>query len=610
MARLTYTGAQLDAAIRKVRGDYADVSGVNLTAAEARISKQFIDASKQTVVGTMPDAVITPNVTVTGDTINDTESVYPIVITPKANVGTAGYVAAVSDGVSVTKYIKVEEKNCAPTTAQQEITPSSGKLISKITVSAIQTEEKSCTPTASSQDITPSYNKFLTKVTVVAVPTEEKTASANGVVTPSYGKFLSKVTVNVSARLQSKSVTPSEVSQEITPDNSYDGLSKVTVGAVSYPKLNAPNISLSGSTLTISNPATNGNFVTSYRVYSNGTLLVSTANTSVNLANYIATAGTFTITATACGNHFSESNKSTGVSYNSSVLTAPVISLSGDILTINPVTNSTAYKVFSDGALVTTVTPGYTVTMTDNPVNVDETGGTSTVILNEGLASEVILSPLSPHLGESFSGIKTIKTLFTNGYDKIGSLNYTMNGTGGTMYTGDTLALTGNLTIDSSINTTCLTGDTLVTMADGTQRRIDTIKVGDVILTVNPTTLEAEPDTVILSNSHLNLRYTEYDVWNLSDGTILKTVHPHRFYNVERSAMVYMSDWSIGEHFYKIDGTTPSLVSHEKITESVNHYAIKMKNHNYYANGILTGDRYTLPMILGKGGKTDNGNNT
>lgn len=145
---------------------------------------------------------------------------------------------------------------------------------------------------------------------------------------------------------------------------------------------------------------------------------------------------------------------------------------------------------------------------------------------------------------------------------------------------------------------TCLTGDTLISLADGSQKRIDEIQLTDKVLAYNPETLTLESDEIIECDSKEYKWHTEYDIWTFSDGTVVKTVHRHRFYNVERQAMVYMDEWNIGEHTIRQDGSKVALISHKNIKEKVRHYTIFTKHQNYFANGLLSGNRHTKPMHL------------
>lgn len=145
---------------------------------------------------------------------------------------------------------------------------------------------------------------------------------------------------------------------------------------------------------------------------------------------------------------------------------------------------------------------------------------------------------------------------------------------------------------------TCLTGDTLISLADGSQKRIDEIQLTDKVLAYNPETLTLESDEIIECDSNECKWHTEYDIWTFSDGTVVQTVLKHRFYNVERQAMVYMDEWNIGEHTIRQDGSKVALISHKNVKERVQHYTIFTKHQNYFANGLLSGNRYTKPMRL------------
>lgn len=176
--------------------------------------------------------------------------------------------------------------------------------------------------------------------------------------------------------------------------------------------------------------------------------------------------------------------------------------------------------------------------------------------------------------------------------------HYTM---GGTDYTTDfanpVVTLTGDFVL-TWFYASCLTGDTLITLADGSQKRIDRLTLGDKVLSYNPYTMNLEADEITYTDSAEDKKHTEYDVWTFSDGTLVKTVHRHRLYNVERQAMVYMDEWKMGEHATNIHGERIELVGHENVKEEVRHYTLFTKNQNYFVNGLLSGNRHTMEMHL------------
>lgn len=180
------------------------------------------------------------------------------------------------------------------------------------------------------------------------------------------------------------------------------------------------------------------------------------------------------------------------------------------------------------------------------------------------------------------------------------SIDVADNGTISSISTSGGVASDGTVTGDGSymVEFTCLTGDMLITLADGGQKRIDEITLNDKVLSYNPETMRLEEDTITYCDSDKVKTDNKYDVWTFSDGTIVKTVHRHRLYNVERQAMTYMDEWKIGEHAINIDGAEIELVSHEVVEQKVRHFTIFTENQNYFVNGLLSGNRHTKKMNL------------
>ena len=386
----------------------------------------------------------------------------------------------------------------------------------------------------------------------------------DGVLLKTAGKYCPE-DITVVPQLQEKTVTPSETQQTATPDANYAGLSKVTIGAVQTKEV----------TVT---PAKGQQVleVTDNKYYKKVTV-------EAIPDDYIIPSGTIHITENGIVDVSGKANANVDVP--TGVDTNDATAVSGDILQ-----GKTAYAkgvkltgsvLTYDGAFV-----GNTHTITATLTNVTAAIGNATTIA----------------VGET----KVLTYTAADGY----ALPDTVTVTGATgVWDKDagTLTLsnpTANVTFsidgDYSSGIVCLTGDMLITLADGSQKRIDEITLEDKVLSYNPETMRLEEDTITYCDSDRIKTDKKYDIYTFSDGTIIKTVHRHRFYNVERQAMTYMDEWKIGEHAINIDGTEIELVNHETVKKIIRHFTIFTKNQNYFANGLLSGNRYTNKMNLPK----------
>nr|DAI08574.1 MAG TPA: Hint (Hedgehog/Intein) domain N-terminal region [Caudoviricetes sp.] len=323
--------------------------------------------------------------------------------------------------------------------------------------------------------------------------------------------------------------------------------------------------------------------------------------TTYDLTNLNLSAGNYAITVVAEAEGYTDSDVSNSVNYSvQAQLAAPTIAMNADgkTLEITDVENATSYDVYVDGTLKTNVqrVAGYTVTFASDFSSIAYAGGelTSVTLTANTGASTPLTSAARGLVWRGVSTLTSSQSIAMGiSYTDVSGVQETFN---------QSLTLTSDITITYA-NDTCLTGDTLITLADGTTKRIDTITLADKVLAYNPETMSLEADEIIRCDSDKIKTHSEYDVWTFDDGTIIKTVHRHRFYNVERNAMVYMDEWKIGEHGRRKDGVLVTLVSHENVKETVNHYTLFTKNQNYFANGLLSGNRFTKPIIFRNDGR-------
>lgn len=141
----------------------------------------------------------------------------------------------------------------------------------------------------------------------------------------------------------------------------------------------------------------------------------------------------------------------------------------------------------------------------------------------------------------------------------------------------------------------CYAAGTLITLYDGTTKKIEDITYDDDLLVWdfdNGCFATAKPSWITKAQ-----RYSYYYKITLDDGTQLDLIGSdgdcHRLFNVEQSKFVYGSRFNIGERTFKQDKSTPKVVSIELVHEEVVYYNLITKGHlNCFINGVLSSCRY------------------
>lgn len=512
-----------------------------------------------------------------------------------------------------------EEKtvDLAMASGNQVILPNAGKNLSKVTVTKPSTLVAGNIKTGVSIG-------GVTGTLEVKKDEEAKTvdlamASGNQTITPTSGKVLSQVVVKKPAtliagnikkdvniggvtgtlepqtapKLQSKTVTPTKLQQSVSPDSGYDGLSGVTVEAIppnyviptgtvnittngthdvsgkasvvvavpsSQPTLNAPTIAINDKTLTITNPASNGNFVTKFKVFSNGTALteavIKGSTTTVDLSTLLTEAGTYSITAKASAANFNDSAASSAVEY--------------------------VVQAAQKYTITVTNTGSYDITFTQNGKTLATVGG----INGGGTGSGSF---------EAEAGTVTSDTGFA-------------------LYMTNTTVCTGGVTVDSDFSTHptftitgagtitvdpwCLIEGTQITLADGSTKAVENITYDDELLVWNfyaGRFDKAKPTWIKVVEVA-----PRYNLVKFSNGSEVGFVGAggekgyHRIFNKEAGAFTHTGckDTPNGTTTFAQNETFPTVISQEVVEKEVKFYNVITENHyNIFANGILTSCR-------------------
>lgn len=221
--------------------------------------------------------------------------------------------------------------------------------------------------------------------------------------------------------------------------------------------------------------------------------------------------------------------------------------------------------------------------------------------------------------GASYTGSNDRKTVFKKESD--GSVLAT--------YNSDSASQSGNYTMpEFNVTVTaqssmggCVTPDTLVTLADGTQKRIDALAGDELLLAWDfyNGRYTVTPVGAIVSHGYSKEKVTTL---RFADGSEIKTMRSHGFYDVLENKFVILDENNvteyIGHEFIKYDEngnrvTTVLVDFGIETTYSEVMTIVSAVHFNCFLNGILTlsptdfpnSPAYLMPFEIGEGMKYD-----
>ncbi|MBE6635184.1 MAG: hypothetical protein E7617_03125 [Ruminococcaceae bacterium] len=178
-------------------------------------------------------------------------------------------------------------------------------------------------------------------------------------------------------------------------------------------------------------------------------------------------------------------------------------------------------------------------------------------------------------------------------YSESDSQSTTITGTDGATYTSPFNMPAQNVTINAT-SSGCVTPDTLITLANGTQVRVDSLTGNEELLVWNMETGRFDKATIMFIDSDPT---AEYEIIHLyfSDGTDVKVIYEHGFWDYDLNKYVYLdrnaADY-IGHTFAKQNGDAlekvqlVDVVIETEITEAWS--PVTAGHLCYFVNGMLS----------------------
>lgn len=139
-----------------------------------------------------------------------------------------------------------------------------------------------------------------------------------------------------------------------------------------------------------------------------------------------------------------------------------------------------------------------------------------------------------------------------------------------------------------TISTTCLAGDTLITMADLSHKQLKDIHVGDKVLTKVNGKLELSEVVYCDSNLTKTGMATRYTFRSEFEERHVDVIHDHRFFNGKKCK--HISRFELGEKVMDRNGNTFTLTDASPMME-MRHFTLFTKNCGcYFANDLEAGN--------------------